>query len=394
MLGNQRENVQKNKTHSVCFRLQSNQDVESNFVVNSTCLLGEAIERSGIKPRDGSLIYALDNNGIPFDNHLPISSVPNNLLLGPSDKISQVWGEKWANNLGEVNDFNKGCIVVPGLEIGEYSTIFIVSRKGKNKSHYGYKFSQFGDHYSVGNLVYVKAPVSDNSVYLFNPKSGVEDIKFQYIHDDIDKIRGFWGCCEIISYNPEGRSQVRLREDITPVPKRFKPINSNNQTTKALRQVKQISASQQKGKTKRKRKLKIKNYQSINDELMIGQGNIRYGFGQGKIRDEKALIFGSPGEKSGTKYGKLASMSRKNRSALVNLPGYRFGMSQVIKVPENGLEVELYNEKAMKTYRCTILQKSEFDLEELRGRWVVAKLKRHIIYKRAFEIIGLPNDFS
>jgi hypothetical protein len=69
-------------------------------------------------------------------------------------------------------------------------------------------------------------------------------------------------------------------------------------------------------------------------------------------------------------------------------------MSQVIKVPENGLEVELYNEKAMKTYRCTILQKSEFDLEELRGRWVVAKLKRHIIYKRAFEIIGLPNDFS
>ena len=93
--------------------------------------LVKQLKRSGIKPRDGSLIYALDNNGIPFDNHLPIGSVPNNLLLGPSDKISQVWGEKWANNLGEVNDFNKGCIVVPGLEIGEYSTIFIVSRKGK-----------------------------------------------------------------------------------------------------------------------------------------------------------------------------------------------------------------------------------------------------------------------
>lgn len=383
MLGNQRENVQKNKTHSVCFRLQSNQDVESNFEVNSTCLLGEAIEMSGIKPRDGSLIYALDNNGIPFDNHLPISSVPNNLLLGPSDKISQVWGEKWANNLGEVNDFNKGRIVVPGLEIGEYSTIFIVSRKGKNKLHYGYKFSQFGDHYSVGNLVYVKVPVSDNSVYLFNPKSGVEDIKFQYIHDDIDKIRGFWGCCEIISYNPEGRSQVRLREDITPVPKRFKPINSNNQATKSLRQVKQISASLQKGKTKRK--LKIKNYQSINDELMIGQGKIKYG---------KALIFGSPSVDTGTKLGNLVCSSRNGRPALVNLPGYRFGMSQIIKVPQSGREIDLYHEKEMKNYCCTILQKPEFDLEELRGRWVVAKLKRHIKYKRAFEIIGLPNDFS
>jgi hypothetical protein len=394
MLGNQRENVRKNKTRSVCFRLQSNEDVESNFEVNSTCLLGEAIERSGIKPRDGSLIYALDNNGTPLDNRLPISSVPNNLLLGPSDKISQVWGEKWANNLGEVNDFSKGCIVVPGLEIGEYSTIFIVSRKGKNKLNYGYKFSQFGDHYSQGNLVYVKAPISDDSIYLFNPKSGVEDIKFQYIHDDIDKIRGFWGCCEIISYKRKGRSQVRLREDITPVPKRFKPKNSNNQIIKASRQVEQISASLQKSKSKRKRKLKIKNYQSINDELMIGQGDIRYGSGQGKIRDEKALIFGSPSEKSGTKYGKLASMSRKNRSALVNLPGYRFGMSQLIKVPQTGRKIDLYHEKEMKNYSCTILQKPEFDLEELRGRWVVARLKRHIIYKRAFEIIGLPNDFS
>ena len=159
-----------------------------------------------------------------------------------------------------------------------------------------------------------------------------------------------------------------------------------------MRQVKQISASLQKSKSKRK--LKIKNYQSINDELMIGRGNIRYGFGQGKIRYEKALIFGSPSEKSGTKYGKLASMSRKNRSALVNLPGYRFGMSQVIKVPENGLEVELYNEKTMKTYRCTILQKPEFDVEELRGRWVIGRLQRHKRYNRAFEIIGLPSDFS
>ena len=52
-------------------------------------------------------------------------------------------------------------------------------------------------------------------------------------------------------------------------------------------------------------------------------------------------------------------LSRKNGSALVNLPGYRFGMSQIIKVPENGLEVELYNEKAMKTYRCTIFLQNQ-----------------------------------
>ena len=372
----------KSKTLSVCFRLQSNKDVESNLEVNSTCLLGEAIERSGIKPRDGSLVYALDNNGIPLNNQLPISSVPDNLLLGPSDKISQVWGEKWANHLGEANDFSKGCIVVPGLEIGEYSTIFMVSKKGKNKSNYGYKFSQFGDHYSVGNLVYVKAPISGDSVFLFNPKNGVEDIKFQYIHNDIDKIRGFWGCCEIISYNPGGRSQVRLREDITPVSKGFKPVNANTPFPKFLERFKQKAPLKQ--KTGKKKYLGIKNYQSVNDKLMIGEGRIKYG---------KALIFGSPSVDSGTKMGNLVCSSRNGRPALVNLPGYRYGMSQIIKVPQSGREIKLYHEKERKNYSCTILQKPEFDLEELRGRWVVARLQRHSKYKRAFEIIGLPNDF-
>lgn len=391
MRGNHSKNAGQNTTHSVSFRLQSNQDIESNFEVNSSCLLGEAIERSGIKPRDGSLIYALDNNGVPLDNHLPIRSVPQKLLLGPSAKISQVWGEKWVNNLGETNDFRNGCIIVPGLEIGEYSSIFIVLKKGKNNLNYGYKFSQLGAHYSIGDLVYVKAPVSDDSVYLFNPKSGVEDIKFQYTNNDIDKIRGFWGCCEIISYSPRGRCQVRLREDITPVPKNFNPVKTNAQIPKISKQAKQRIVSQK--KSKKKRKLKIKNYQSINDELMVGHGKIRYGVGHGKIRYEKAMIFGSPSNKSGTKYGNLISASRKGRSALVNLPGYRYGMSQIIKVPENGIEVELYNEKEMKNYCCTILKKPEFDLEQLRGRWVIARLQRHKKYKRAFEIIGLPNDF-
>ncbi len=126
---------------------------------------------------------------------------------------------------------------------------------------------------------------------------------------------------------------------------------------------------------------------------MVGHGKIRYGVGHGKIRYEKAMIFGSPSNKTGTKYGNLISASRKGRSALVNLPGYRYGMSQIIKVPENGIEVELYNEKEMKNYCCTILKKPEFDLEQLRGRWVIARLQRHKKYKRAFEIIGLPNDF-
>ena len=70
---------------------------------------------------------------------------------------------------------------------------------------------------------------------------------------------GDFGAVVIISYNPEGRSQVRLREDIRQY-QRFKPINSNNQTTKALRQVKQISASLQKSS----KEVEIKNYQSMN----------------------------------------------------------------------------------------------------------------------------------
>ena len=151
-----------------------------------------------------------------------------------------------------------------------------------------------------------------------------------------------------------------------------------------MRQVKQISASLQKSKSKRK--LKIKNYQSINDELMIGQGKIKYG---------KALIFGSPSVDSGTKMGNLVCSSRNGRPTLVNLPGYRFGMSQIIKVPQSGREIKLYHEKERKNYSFVLFSKKpEFDLEELRGRWVVARLNGTVNTKGRLRLLAFQMIFG
>ena len=133
-----------------------------------------------------------------------------------------------------------------------------------------------------------------------------------------------------------------------------------------------------------KNKTVIKNYQSSDPDSMIGYGEVGH---------HKAIVFGSPSLETGTEFGVIACLANNDKSALVNLPGYRYGMSQIIRVPAEGREVDLYHEKEGKSYSCTILQKPEHDLELLRNRWVVAKLQRHRKYKRAFEIMGLPDEF-
>lgn len=351
----------KDELRTIRFRLESNHDVESVVECNANWPLGTVVGNLGIKPRDGSLVLPLDTNGKPLHMGQRICHVPRDILLGTGKKVCHVWGEKWVNHLGETNHYQHGTIVVPGLDVGEYATVYITDHNTNDGLSYGYKIpTKLSDNYTKGDLVFVRVPRSGKTVNLFHP---LQMRAFEYIDCDIERIRGFWGCCEIIVTSSNGRTgKLKLREDITPIPKAFKP----------------------KTNMKSDKKFTIKNYRLLNDELMIAKGKIKYG---------NAMIFGSPSAKTGTKYGQLLSSSRKGRPALVNLPGYRYGMSQVIKVPDEGKEVEIYHENEHKKYTCTILQKPDYDLESLRGRWVVAKLQRHNKYKRAFEIIGMPNDF-
>ena len=351
---------------AISFTLQSNREISSTIQINENSSLSSAIEKSGIKPRDGTPIYALDQNDNPINSQTKISNLPRDLLLGPSKKICQVWGEKTTNRLGEANHFNIGKISVPGLAIGEYSSVFITEHKPDTKINYGYKFADSQQPYRVGDLVYVMAPKQGKSVKLFNPSSGIEDIQFDFIHENLDNIRSFWGCCQVTKIGHLG--ELTLRQDITPIPRNFKPLKNK-------------SESSSKGK---KKTVKITSFNITNDEFMIARGKIRFG---------KALICGVSSAKTGNKKGLLMCSKRKERPALINLPGFKYGMSQFIKIPETGAEVELYLESEKRYLTCQILQKQDYVLDEIRGRWVVATLKRHSKYKRALEIIGFPSDF-
>ena len=174
------------------------------------------------------------------------------------------------------------------------------------------------------------------------------------------------GCCQVTKIGQLG--ELTLRQDITPIPRNFKPLKTK-------------SVSSSKGK---KKSVRITSFNITNDEFMIAQGKIRFG---------KALICGASSVKTGNSKGLLMCSKRKERPALVNLPGFKYGMSQFIKIPENGAKVELYLEREKRYLTCTVLQKQDYVLDEIRGRWVVAKLKRHSKYKRALEIIGFPSDF-
>ena len=115
----------------------------------------------------------------------------------------------------------------------------------------------------------------------------------------------------------------------------------------------------------------------------------RIQFGENKY---SALVCGVPSS-SGSLKGRVVARSNKTRPNLVNLEGYQYGMTQFVKVPEEGRIIQLYNSVSKQWVDCTLLMSDECDLEKIRNQWVVVKLKKHSRYKRALKIIALPREF-
>ena len=58
--------------------------------------------------------------------------------------------------------------------------------------------------------------------------------------------------------------------------------------------------------------------------------------GYGEVGHHKAIVFGSLSLETGTEFGVNVRLANNDKSALVNLPGYRYGMSQIIRSPCGG----------------------------------------------------------
>jgi hypothetical protein len=212
--------------------------------------------------------------------------------------------------------------------------------------------------------VYIQVPLSGDVAGIYNPMTGKEDLKIQLnvTQQELDSMRGFWSAWELIGNG----SSAKYRRDLTPLPNGFKPLTSRSKK-KILR-------------------VNVENMQALQTEPSIHSGRVQIGKNK-----SKAIICGVNAPNS--QKGRVVARSNRTRPNLVNLEGYQYGMTQFVKVPEEGRIVQLYNSVTKQWVDCTVLIDEEYNLNVLRNQWVIVQLKKHRKYKRTLKIVALPREF-
>jgi len=356
----------------VKFVLESNETLSTRVLVDESSTVYEAMSQSGLLPRDGSLRYAMDKDGNSL-NHQIIRNAPTTIQLGMLKSVESIWGE--TNMKGpftgtECLDGTK--LLIPGIEVGDYTSVFITRRTDKAGT-YAYRFRTEGEPYQNGDIVFVQTPRMGNTVSLFNPQTGQEDIKMNYQCSDLQRIRGFWGCCEIRHTAPN--KTAVFRPDLTPVPTNFKPYNNH------------LKKTNQKSQMYRKPvpcKMKIPSMAKENQSVFKGSVQQPAGGWQ------RALISGNTPKKGASCEGILVRFARKNSPALVNRPYYQDGHYVFVKVPESENRIQLYNIHHPESPIELLYSFQSGVSSDVKGQWVVAKISRNATNKRILIIEGTP----
>jgi hypothetical protein len=356
----------------VKFVLESNETLSTRVLVDESSTVYEAMSQSGLLPRDGSLRYAMDKDGNSL-NHQIIRNAPTTIQLGMLKSVESIWGE--TNMKGPFTGtecLNGTKLLIPGIEVGDYTSVFITRRTDKAGT-YAYRFRTEGEPYQNGDIVFAQAPRKGNTVSLFNPQTGQEDIKMNYQCADIERIRGFWGCCEIRHTAPN--KTAVFRPDLTPVPTNFKPYNNH------------LKKTNQKSQMYRKPvpcKMKIPSMAKENQSVFKGSVQQPAGGWQ------RALISGNTPKKGASCEGILVRFARKNSPALVNRPYYQDGHYVFVKVPESENRIQLYNIHHPESPIELLYSFQSGVSSDVKGQWVVAKISRNATNKRILIIEGTP----
>jgi len=353
------------------FILDSNETLSTRVLVDESSTVYEAMSQSGLLPRDGSLRYAMDKDGNSL-NHQTIENAPDTIHLGMLKRVESIWGEtnlKGPFTGTECLDGTK--LLIPGIEVGDYINVFI-TRRNQKVGTYAYRFRTEGEPYQHGDLVFAQAPRKGNTVSLFNPQTGQEDIKMNYECSDLQRIRGFWGCCEI--RNAAQSKTLVFRPDLTPVPKNFTPFHLQLQKTK-INNRKPVPC-----------KMKIPSV--IKENQSVFKGSVLQPSGGW----QRALIAGNTPKKGTSCEGVLVRFARKNSPALVNRPYYQDGHYVFVKVPESEDRIQLYNiHHPNSPVEMPYAFQPGFSID-VKGQWVVAKISRNASNKRILVVEGTPKN--
>lgn len=363
--------------HSLNLQLAEGHPVSTLHVPDSSMTLNDVLKVNGFTPRDGSFRFLIDDQGTMI-NHREASQAPSLVRCGEPSHVEQLWIDDDAKRgfAPAVRSNGENVLVLNGRAF-DFQTVYVTKwkRGPKKDQRVAYGFSPEPPFYESNNLVYLRVPKKGHIGRIYNPKTGGVDldVRLNVSQNELDAMRGFWSAWQL---QPDLASAT-FRGDITPLPSNFKPVlqttpqrsSSKPSTQKAIRnvQIKKLKVDAL-GNGLHKASVKYNNYWS------------------------KALVCGVS-RTSEPENGVLVATKNTNRPAMVNLDGYQFGMTQFIKIPENGETYEIFASAQQTHVSCIIRSSPELNLEDLRGRWVIARLQRCNRHKRKLVLEALPAQF-
>ena len=330
--------------------------------------LNDVMRTNGLASRDGSYRLLSDSHGVMV-NYQKAHLGPDVIRVEPPRNVAQIWIDHLRGPYFAPSQDHLGRdITVLGGVVDTFTTAYITSWK-RGDHLVGYQFSPQPPYYSTQGLVFLQVPLKGAASNLYNPETGLCDhkVKLECEKERLDAIRGLWSAWEIT-----GLHSVKFREDVTPIPRDFTPY---------------LPKARPGGRTK-SRHVEIGNLSTVQLDPPIHRSRT---IGPNSW---PVLVCGSVQSSPSPKRGVLVAKSNQSRPNMVNLEGFSYGMTQFIKIPEQGRTVTLHNPMMKDNVECTLINSEEHPLDNYRGRWVIVQLKRHTRYKRALRVVGFPRDFS
>ena len=337
-------------------------------VHDESSTLNDVLRTNGLQSRDGSYRLLSDSDGMMV-NYQKAHSGPDVIRVEPPKNVAQIWIDRLQGPYFAPSQDHLGRdITVLGGVVDTFTTAYTTSWK-RGDHLVGYQFSPSAPYYSIQGLVFLQVPLKGATSNLYNPETGLCDykVKLEVEKEQLDAIRGLWSAWEITG----GLHAVKFRRDITPIPRDFAPYQPKTRP----------------GSRSQSRHVKIGEISTVQLDPPIHRSRTT------GPNSWPVLVCGSMHSSPSPKRGVLVAKSNQSRPNMVNLEGFSYGMTQFIKIPEQGRTVALYNPMMKDNVECTLINSEEHPLDDYRGRWVIVQLKRHTRYKRALRIVGFPRDF-
>ena len=347
--------------------------VSTLHVPDSSMTLNDVLKVNGFTPRDGSFRFLVDKQGMMI-NHREARQAPSTVRCGIPSHVEQLWIDEDARRgfASGVRSNGEKVFVLNGKAF-DFQTVFVTKwKRGKEQRRVAYAFSPEAPFYTARELVFLQVPTKGDMGRIYNPQSGRIDrkVRLQVSPEEIEAMRGFWSVWQL---QPDLESAT-LRTDITPLPVDFKPHSPSHQQSK------------KRSIHKNKRNIKLKKLKKD----AWGEG-IHKSVLQIHNHRASTLVCGVPNTPNGLD-GLIVANGNANRPVMVNLDGFQYGMTQCIKIPDQGEIYELYAPAQKEYVSCRIESSETLDFEELRGRWVIARLQRSNQHKRKLVLEALPSE--